>query len=777
MQSLSSTLITVGSGLAIIGAAGIVGLYASIKVAKEYERQVRMTATQVTGFTVTLDQLGEVGLNVAKNIAVPFEQIQPALYDIFSSTNANLSEATILLEGFAKTAVAGQVSIQDASRGTIPILNAFNIPLSRVNEVLDIQFQLVRKGVGTYDEFSKVFGRVVPSATRAHQSFQEVAAMLAYLTRNGLSAAMASSSAARALDALSNPKAVGNMEDLGIKVRDLKGQLLPLETVLFNVRKYLNSLPEKDRVGALVELFKGAGGTIQARRFLDQILLRPGELEEFVGFLGDMKDSSGAFGEAYAIMSGSVAAQTEILKNNFKVLEEFMGRTISPIFSKVIGFLARMLQQFNDLSPSTKKFITISLLVLSAMTLLSGVVIVVLGVLAGLYAAISTAGIAFFILLGAIGLVVAAVIGLGVGFYIAWQKSQRFRDFIVDIGRKFQWLYDTVIKPTAIAIWKAFETYLYPPFHSLYVLFRDQVIPTVKHFIDDVWKQLEPGFIKVGAIIREAAEKSFQFLGWVLRTILIPAIEWLTEKYHQHKEAIDKVAAILGGMVLIVLTLGALLGTAGLTLIVANIIIVFAAFAVVLGAIIEAIQWIIDRIKDLIEWLGRLIGKTAEALKPLQKIVDITSGVFGVNSVSGAGDGAGGAIGSRLLPDIPRLKSAYESAGKAASQGWLQGATSMLPSTARLASQTYSTFSSTLTANKFTILGNVLGGAFATGLRSATGFVGQAAAALAQTAYNNLLIKGVAKQSITLQQNITLHTQSVTPSKTAAELGLLLAAR
>jgi len=319
MQTLSATLITVGSGLVLIGGATIAGLAKATQISVEYARQVSLTMTQVDGFKTSLSELSQVGLDVAKNVAVPFEEIQPELYDIFSSTNANVAQAKILLEGFAKTAVAGQVSLQDATRGTIPILNAFKIPLDKVNDILDIQFQLVRKGVGTYGEFSKVFGRVVPSATRAGQNFQTVAAMLAFLTRNGLSAAMASTASARALDAISNPKSVHNMEELGIKVRDVKGNMLPLVDILQNLQKYLLKLPNKDRVSALVDLFKGAGGTIQARRFLDQVLLKPGQLDDFIGFLGDMNQSTGQFQKAYATMSDTVSAKTQLLKNKLKV--------------------------------------------------------------------------------------------------------------------------------------------------------------------------------------------------------------------------------------------------------------------------------------------------------------------------------------------------------------------------------------------------------------------------------------------------------------------------
>jgi len=97
LHTVSATWVTVGSGIAIASAAGLVFLTQAVKVARDYERQVRLTKTQVDNFSASLQEIADVGLKVARNIAVPFEEIQPALYDILSSTNANLKQATILL--------------------------------------------------------------------------------------------------------------------------------------------------------------------------------------------------------------------------------------------------------------------------------------------------------------------------------------------------------------------------------------------------------------------------------------------------------------------------------------------------------------------------------------------------------------------------------------------------------------------------------------------------------------------------------------------------------
>src|SRR4051812_17069131 len=71
-----------------IGTAGVVGLNAINKMvdaAAAYNTQAAYTKTQTDNVGISLKQLEKVGLDVAKAIPVPFEDIQSTMYDIFSS--------------------------------------------------------------------------------------------------------------------------------------------------------------------------------------------------------------------------------------------------------------------------------------------------------------------------------------------------------------------------------------------------------------------------------------------------------------------------------------------------------------------------------------------------------------------------------------------------------------------------------------------------------------------------------------------------------------------
>jgi len=590
MQSVSSVAATMGLTITAVGIGGLIATKKLVDASIEYNRQVKLTLTQTDGFKTSVEELAKIGTDVARRIAVPFEQIQTTMYDIFSSTNANVAQAKKLIEAFSKTAVAGQVDLQAASRGTMAILNAFHIPIEKVNDVLDIEFQLVRKGVGTYEEFAKVIGRVAPSANRAGQSLTTMSAMLVFLTRNGLSTAMAAASAARALDAFSNPKAVNQLEQMGIKMKDARGEFLPLVDILRQLESRLGKLAAPERAKIIANIFKGAGGTIQARRFIDQVL-KPGQFEAFIGFLTDMQHSTGQFEAAYQKMANTTAAKTQLLSNRWNVLKVLAGDALIPIFTKVVDAMSKVFEWFNKLSPSQQKMVVTTLSLVTAFSAILGVILLVVSGLAALAAAITVAGSGFFIAIGAIAGFTAGIIALGAAIFIAWKKSETFRKAIIAIGNKVSDVYHNAIIP-------AFNA-LKPAIAGVSKVVVDRLLPAFKEIVN---------FVKMLFL------KAFTAISNVIKTVVIPAFEYLAKFYEKHKVAIGQLVTgfiFFGKWALkISIVIGAILVAALGAFVIATALVVAAIIGVVM-LIVKLIEWT----KTLIHWFKVEIPKAWSATK------------------------------------------------------------------------------------------------------------------------------------------------------------------
>lgn len=443
-----------GIGLAFVGA----GLAASkfflrgIDEAIAYNKQVALTLTQVDQMGVTMQQVGDIGRRVAAEIPAPFEKMQDSLYDIFSSMDVNTVQAEQLLKSFARGAVAGQTDVQTAGRATIAIMNALHLGTDQINRIMDVQFQTVRKGVLTYEEYASTIGRLLPAAQRGGQSIETLGGMIAFLTRNGLSAAMAATSASRAIESMVNPKVIARLKAMGVTVTDSKGAFLQMDDVVAQLGKKMQGLTDEKRVQLLQALFLGAGGTIQARRFWDVALKNYDDLTKRVN---EMKGAAGQLDDAYDIMFKTPAMQIQLLRNNLALLREEIGREFLPLINQGVGVIMRIVQWFRNLNDHVRESIVRAALLSSAFAIVFGIFATLSGVIMGLVGSMSTLlGIGVTLATFLTGGLLASLLAIPAGIFAiimnwdtlkkAWSETAWVQD-LIDRFKGFGLTWDAII--------------------------------------------------------------------------------------------------------------------------------------------------------------------------------------------------------------------------------------------------------------------------------------------------------------------------------------------
>lgn len=431
-MATGAAVLTAGASMTYFGVQASRAYIGTIKDAMDYNTEVARTATQVDNVTVNMKKLSDMGKEVADKVPVAFEQIQPALYDIFSSIDVGYKGAQKLLTQFAKDTVGGQTDMETATRANLQIMNAYKISVKDASKVSDFMFQLVRKGVGTYDEFAKTIGRAIPSAARAGQTYQTVGAMMAFMTRNGVSAAMAATSSARALDAISNAGTVAKLKDMGISVKNMKGEFKPLPKILEAIGKKMKNMKGPERAEFLQDLFKGSGGTIQARRFFDMYFKNS---KEFNKRNREMQKTAGAAAEAYKRMAESPKAKIQEFQNNLKLLRIEMGEYLLPAVIKVVKWVNKFFDWWNKLDPRVRKGLVLFGAIATILFTIAGVIAVVVGAGMLLVGAISAIGIslgtAAAIAGGAVG-IFALIAAVAIAIYKNWDKIKPVLDRVID---------------------------------------------------------------------------------------------------------------------------------------------------------------------------------------------------------------------------------------------------------------------------------------------------------------------------------------------------------
>lgn len=514
-----AAITTVGVGMADMGVKALESMYVATGAAKEFEQGVARVQTQVTTTKVSNQELGDMILRVANQTATPIKSLTEGLFDIFSTIDVNAPQAEGLLTAFSKEAVAGQIDLQTAGRATMTVMNAYHIPIESVNRVLDINFQLHRVGVGTYQQFASVMGQSVPSAVRAGQSYETLAGMMAFLTRNGLSAASAAAAAGRSLDAFSNPKTVDRLKAMGIEVLNSNGGFNDMSTVMTQLQEKLADLTAPERSAALHDLFLGSGGTIQARRFFDMVTSGAESAKQFSGFVGDMKNSAGAFQEAYSGMADTTVNQSQLLQNQWESLQITAGQALLPILNQLIKILSDMLGWWNSLDDDLKQNIVRWIAISAAVLVVVGVLIAVAGVIVTLGGVAALLGITLGALLGIFALIVvaiAAVIAIVVLIIQHWDQ----------------------LKTTAIAVWDAILGKL----TAVYNWIKDQIGDKLAKLWTDITSSIMSAWGPVADFIGQIFKRVQDWAQKVwpdVQKIIQPIVEWFQRVWPYIKEVVS----------------------------------------------------------------------------------------------------------------------------------------------------------------------------------------------------------------------------------------------
>lgn len=599
----------VGIGLATVGAAGLAFFKSATSSAIDYNRASALTLTQVDQLGVSLETVKKIGRDVATAIPAPFEQMQSSLYDIFSSMDVNVTQAQGLLTGFAKASVAGQTDVQTAGRATISIMNAFKIPAEDVNKVLDVQFETVRKGVLTYAEFASTVGRAIPSAERAGQSIQTVGAMMAFLTRNGLSAAQAATASARSFDLLSNPKFAARMHDMGIEVFDAAGNFRPMVDVVTELRGKLSTMTPEAATKALADLTKGAGGTIQAMRFLNLAVHDQNGL--FNSLFTDISGAQGSMQAAYDIMFNQPASQAQLFSNNLEVLKTLIGDVFLPMLNRVLSVGIAVLKWFNDMDPATRKWIVRISALGFALLFLNGIVLIVVGLIMVLSGVMELMGGSLAMLVGKVlaGNILVAGFALAVWGLVKAFQALRDNDvvgYIVGIVAVLGGLLTAAIAATSImgemGMGAAAVAVLFDPLTYI-ILAVVAAVAALAYVIYNNWDTIKAATAATWGFIQDQLQTVWGWMqtvwGWL--STAGPAV-WFGLR--------DAVVVTWSAIVAIIQTAGNVITT------VVGAIIGF--FQMLWGHLVDFYNWFADRFgtgfMDIIHALGGLFSTVIPAI-------------------------------------------------------------------------------------------------------------------------------------------------------------------
>ncbi len=475
MARVAGGLVILGGAITALGVRGARELGNMTSEALEFRQAMALAVTQADGLGANIQNVGDIVNRIGTNLPVPFEELSDALFDIFSTFTSDqlssLDQAETILRAFGEAAVAGQAPIRDIGRSVIAWINALDQPatLENVTKILDVQFELVRKGAGTYEEFAGVIGKAIPAFVGAGQTVETFGGSLAFLTKNGLSASMAATSAARAVELMFTPKAIKGLRGVGIEVENGAGEFRQMNDIIRDLIPVFDNLSDAQRKIKFKEIF--GTGRIQARRFFDLAIPNIAEFDELIQ---DMELSSGEAAKAFELLFGQPLSQMQLFQNRVEsIRREFGDQFIKTLEERVFPVLERLWQWWLDLSPATKELIirlsalSVAIAILGgALLLTTGFFLLFITLLKSFSGATAIAGLGkLAVSLGLIGVVLAAIAGVGFLIFKNWDKISPFLidvwDRVTEAARDFRdtndEFFDTILEKAG-TIWEKMLT-------------------------------------------------------------------------------------------------------------------------------------------------------------------------------------------------------------------------------------------------------------------------------------------------------------------------------
>jgi hypothetical protein len=207
-------------------------------------------------------------------------------------------------------------------------------------EVADIMFTVVKRGKTNFEQLSAALFQVAPIAAAAGIEFEEVAAAIATITKQGVPTRVATTQLRAAIQAIIKPT-----EDMSRAVKDMGYESGEAMLAEIGLSKSLEILV--DHVDGALEPLGKIFGSVEG---LSAVLSLTGE--NAATFAEDLKatteDAAGAVETAYEEMNKGIGRQFEVLMNDIKLGGQEIGLALIPILTDIMDRLKPIVDSFAE---------------------------------------------------------------------------------------------------------------------------------------------------------------------------------------------------------------------------------------------------------------------------------------------------------------------------------------------------------------------------------------------------------------------------------------------
>lgn len=372
--------------------AGGTVIYSTVRFIKEaaaafvdLDREMRLVNVVVRGTEENLAAMTKEVFNVASQFGLGAQKIAKSLYEINQATIVG-ADSLEVLRNAAKMAVAGNTDVDKSSKLLAATIKSYAKSVNESSYLTDIFFKIQERGIITIDELTQYGQRLFATFSSAGIPIEEMGAAISTLTTRGLQANIA----VTALNSLVLKLSSGNAK-LN-KIFEMTGDSTSANALRTKGLAYTMQVLQNATNGALSSLTRLGFNyrDIRAATILANDI--GGTYAENLAIFSDRTQIAGASQQAYNELLKSFSQQLreikESLANSITQITNFVGKWTG--LTTVIGLLRSFLNSTNPIIAAIRSMTSGVLKFVAAFTIVTGTIVLVVGLIVKAKAAITT---------------------------------------------------------------------------------------------------------------------------------------------------------------------------------------------------------------------------------------------------------------------------------------------------------------------------------------------------------------------------------------------------
>jgi len=409
LEKFSRGAMAVGSVLTKAVTVPLIGAgLGAIKTAADFQMSMSKIVGLVGIASHEVKAMEGAVLSLSRETARAPQELADALF-VVTSAGLRGAEATDALRVSAKAAAAGLGTTADIARSVAGIMNSYGSRVGSAAQVTDVLVATARAGNFETSQLAGALGRVLPFATQAQVSIEDLGGAIALLTRTNGNAAESITQIQSLFRAFVVPteEAKKVLDEVGLSAGELRDQM-GREGLVSTLRTLDGALDgNREKLGRLL-------GSSEAASAAFQIL--DADANALSDTFGVTNNAVGLTDSAFRTAAEQSAFKFTQALNDLKVVAVELGNELLPIATDIVEKIRDLTGRFTELDKEQQKFLLKMLGIASAV----GPAIILLGSLAQtlslLAIAAATFGIALAPVLVVVGAIALAAVGVGLAF-------------------------------------------------------------------------------------------------------------------------------------------------------------------------------------------------------------------------------------------------------------------------------------------------------------------------------------------------------------------------